>query len=140
MVIGGGVVQVMEEDHLVDDERNDPVAEDGSFQDVKLAASPTMGSSLSATINPPTQHQQPTTTQRPPCLDDSMEAILDAEYFDAWTGLACLWRHSTGGKQKGLHYVVCERLRDRPIDEIEFVLPQIMYVCSVIYMCVCLFA
>jgi len=107
-----------------DDGRGDLTAE-GSFQDVKLAASPTMGSSLSATLHPAQQQSQ--NPPPPHTLDDSLEAILDAEYFDAWTGLGCLWRHSFGGKQKGLHYVVCERLRDRPIGEIEFVLPQIMY-------------
>lgn len=54
---------------------------------------------------------------------DLLLRLLQSDYFDAWIGLAYLWRYN--GKDVGLQYFICERMRERPLGEIEFVLPQI---------------
>lgn len=54
---------------------------------------------------------------------DLLLRLFQSDYFDAWIGLAYLWRYN--GKDVGLQYFICERMRQRPLGEIEFVLPQI---------------
>lgn len=56
---------------------------------------------------------------------DLLLRLLKSDYFDAWIGLNYLWQYS--GKDSGMQYFLCERLKERPYGEIEFVLPQIWY-------------
>lgn len=56
---------------------------------------------------------------------DLLFRLIQSDYFDAWIGLNYLWKYN--GKDVGLQYFLCERLRERPMSEIEFVLPQIWY-------------
>lgn len=51
--------------------------------------------------------------------------MIQSDHFDAWMALACLWKVAGGGREVGLQFYVCERLKGRPQDEIEFLLPQI---------------
>jgi hypothetical protein len=59
---------------------------------------------------------------------EGLLALIQSDHFDAWMALACLWRVAGGGREVGLQFYVCERLKGRPQDEIEFLLPQIWYV------------
>ncbi len=56
---------------------------------------------------------------------DLLLRLFQSDYFDSWIGLNYLWRYNS--KDVGIQYFLCERLKDRPIGEIEFVLPQIWY-------------
>lgn len=59
---------------------------------------------------------------------DLLLRLIKSDYFDAWIGLAYLWKYD--GKDVGLQYFLCERMKERPMGEIEFVLPQIWYTAS----------
>lgn len=69
--------------------------------------------------------QAPTSLSEYTGTKDLLFRLIRSDYFDAWIGLNYLWKYN--GKDVGLQYFLCERLRERPMSEIEFVLPQIWY-------------
>jgi hypothetical protein len=69
--------------------------------------------------------QVPTSLSEYTGTKDLLFRLIRSDYFDAWIGLNYLWKYN--GKDVGLQYFLCERLRERPMSEIEFVLPQIWY-------------
>jgi len=96
----------------------------------EMWATPTPSPETSIPTSAPSQSASPSQRSLVPlgnCVGgkDMLLRLLQSDYFDAWIGLAYLWRYN--GRDVGLQYLLCERMRQRPMDEIEFVLPQIWY-------------
>lgn len=51
--------------------------------------------------------------------------LFNSEFFDASMALGYLLRYNHD--EAGIQHAVCERLRERPPEELEFLLPQLWY-------------
>lgn len=129
-----------------------PASLEESFQEIALAdsgkvmlnvfdADPTLGAVLGSPVLPESSADgtvdevvqetvRSTRIAAPPLAEftgtkELLFRLIQSDYFDAWIGLNYLWKYN--GKDVGLQYFLCERLRERPMSEIEFVLPQIWY-------------
>ena len=51
--------------------------------------------------------------------------LFNSDFFDASMALGYLLRYNR--EESGIQYAVCERLRERPQEELEFLLPQFWY-------------
>src|SRR5690348_3258693 len=63
--------------------------------------------------------RNPVTSSRLPGL----LRLFNSELFNYWMALHYLYRQS----QVGIHYYICNRLRSLPVEEIEFIIPQLCH-------------
>lgn len=103
------------------------------FESLKLDKGPTENEQSRDDEEKPTtaeQQQQLKPAPSPLPLEfgsrkDMLLRLLESEHFDAWIGLSYLWKYN--GKDVGIQFYLCEKLKARPLEEIEFLLPQIWY-------------